>query len=154
MRMQVDDLSGKEIIELIQEHVVEMHSQTPKESVHAMDLQDLRQSDVTFWSAWSDEDDLVGCGAIKRLNIYHGEIKSVRTKMVHRRKGIAQKMVQHIIEQASQEGLMRLSLETGTSKEFAPARALYSAFGFQYCQPFGQYQDDPNSVFMTLSLTD
>jgi len=35
---------------------------------------------------------------------------------------------------------------------FEPARRLYAASGFSYCEPFGDYVKDPNSVFMTIEL--
>lgn len=35
---------------------------------------------------------------------------------------------------------------------FQPARALYASFGFAPCTPFGDYLEDPNSVFMTLTI--
>jgi hypothetical protein len=49
-------------------------------------------------------------------------------------------------------GMSRLSLETGAWPYFAPARALYARHGFVECGPFGDYREDPNSVFMTLVL--
>lgn len=48
--------------------------------------------------------------------------------------------------------MTRLSLETGSMGFFLPARRLYQKFGFVECAPFGRYQDDPNSVFMTKRL--
>jgi putative acetyltransferase len=49
-------------------------------------------------------------------------------------------------------GFTRLSLETGSYEFFRPARKLHEKFGFEYCQPFADYQADPNSVFMTRAL--
>jgi putative acetyltransferase len=70
-----------------------------------------------------------------------------------RRQGVARAILAHIIEIARSEGIERLSLETGSWPYFDPARRLYAAFGFSECGPFGDYREDPNSVFMTLDLT-
>lgn len=151
MRIVVDNLRGPEIIALLQEHLAEMRSVSPPESVHALDLSGLRKPDITFWTLWIGSE-LVGCGALKELSPEHGEIKSMRTAHCHKRKGVAASMVRHILEEAKHRGYRRLSLETGSQPHFAPARALYASFGFQHCGPFGDYIDDPNSVFMTRVL--
>jgi putative acetyltransferase len=108
----------------------------------------LRQPDVSFWSAW-EGDELLGCGALKQLDGEHGEIKSMRTSSAHLRKGVAARLLQHIIDEAGRRSYRRLSLETGSAQAFAPARRLYARFGFQPCAPFADYVDDPYSVFMT-----
>ena len=124
---------------------------TPPESVHALPIEGLRSPKITFWSVW-ENNELLGCGALKELDPQHGEIKSMRTAYAHLRKGVARAMVHHIIAEAKRRGYRRLSLETGSMAAFEPARQLYTAFGFTYCGPFGDYVDDPNSVFMTKEL--
>ena len=124
---------------------------SPPESVHALDLTKLRQPDITFWCAWQGTE-LLGCGALKELSPGHGEIKSMRTAIVHLRKGVAAKMLKHIIEEAHRRKYRQLSLETGTAQAFAPAHKLYTGLGFQTCGPFGSYVEDPHSVFMTKAL--
>ena len=106
---------------------------------------------MTFWSIW-DGIALAGCGALKALSSGQGEIKSMRTHADHLRKGAGAGMLKHIISQARQRGYVRLSLETGSSDAFTPARALYEAYGFAYCPPFGDYAEDPFSRFMTLAI--
>jgi putative acetyltransferase len=128
-----------------------MYELSPPESVHALDLEKLRAPDITFWTAWEDGL-LLGCGALKELDRGHGEIKSMRTPMAHRRKGAGRAILAHIIEVAKQRAYGRLSLETGSTEAFQPAQRLYESFGFTYCGPFGDYTDDPNSAFMTLRL--
>jgi putative acetyltransferase len=76
----------------------------------------------------------------------------MRTSFVHRRKGVARKILTHIIEEARKRSYVRLSLETGSAQAFEPAQRLYASFGFTYCVPFADYIEDPNSVFMTLML--
>jgi putative acetyltransferase len=151
MQIRTDDLTGDEIRALLAEHLREMHRLSPPESVHALDLTALRRPDITFWTIWS-ADTLLGCGALKELGAMHGEIKSMRTAATHRRHGVARAMLEHIVGEARRRGYRRLSLETGALPAFAPARSLYERFGFAYCPPFGEYREDPHSVFLTRLL--
>ena len=118
-----------------------------------MDISGLLSPDISFWTIW-DEDSLLAIGAIKRLTNDHGEVKSMHTAEAARRRGLGSAMLLHIIANASAGGMSRLSLETGSSDYFRPARVLYKSFGFIECRPFGDYVEDPNSVFMTLDLRD
>jgi putative acetyltransferase len=151
LEIRTDDLSGREIGELLAEHLGCMAVVSPSESRHALNPDGLRKPDVTFWSAWKDGE-LVGCGALKELDAEHGEIKSMRTAAGHLRKGVGSFVLQHIISEAKRRGYRRLSLETGSMSYFKPAHALYEKFGFQRCAPFAAYRADPNSVFMTREL--
>ena len=152
MEIRIDDLTGREISELLREHLANMAENSPPESIHALNIEQLRQPDITFWSVWSD-DGLLGCGALKELNARHGEIKSMRTAANHRRKGVAAKLLEHILEEAKRRNYKRVSLETGSMDAFAPAHNLYARFGFTKCGPFADYVEDPNSVFMTRLVT-
>lgn len=151
MEIRLDDLSGTQIRELLAEHLQSMYAISPPESVHALGLDELRKPGISFWTAWSD-DQLLGCGALKELAADHGEVKSMRTSSRYRRTGVARALLTTIIEQAQRRGYARLSLETGSEREFEPARRLYESFGFSYCAPFEGYVEDPNSVFMTRLL--
>ena len=151
LRIVIDPLTGPEITGLLQEHLDEMRRLSPPESVHALDLEKLRAPEITFWSAWTDSA-LVGCVALKQLAPDHGEIKSMRTARAHQGQGVATALMKHLLAEAERRGYRRLSLETGSMAAFAPARTLYSRFGFEYCGPFARYVEDPNSVFMTRSL--
>jgi len=148
-----DDLTGNAIIALLREHLADMHSLSPPESAHALDLDGLRAADITFWTAWEGHD-LLGCGALKELDANTGEIKSMRTANAQRGKGIGSKMLEHIIAEATRRHYTWLYLETGSMAGFAPARALYAKYGFRYRAPFDNYHEDPNSVFMEKSLED
>lgn len=151
MEIRADALEGAEIRELLREHMQAMERTSPPESRHALDIAGLRQRDVAFWSVW-DGDRLAGCGALKELDDAHAEIKSMRTAATHLRKGVASAMLEHLIAEARRRGYRRLSLETGSMAYFEPARKLYASFGFVPCAPFGNYKEDPNSVFMTKLL--
>jgi len=128
-----------------------MYRISPPESVHALDLDGLRQPDVTFWSAWCGEV-LLGCGALRERDAAHGEIKSMRTTSASRRTGVGRAILEFLIKEAKSRGYQRLSLETGSQIEFEPARRLYASAGFARCDPFADYREDPNSVFMSRKL--
>jgi putative acetyltransferase len=148
MDIRVDDLKSPEIIQLLRVHLQSVALHSPAESVHALDLDALRKPEVMFWSVWENSE-LMGCGAIKELDPRHGEIKSMRTASQHLRKGVAARLVGHILEESRRRFYQRLSLETGSMDAFAPARSLYAKFGFKPCGPFADYVEDPYSVFMT-----
>jgi len=151
MIIREDDLSGPEIAALLKVHLDHMHATSPPESAHALDLDGLRVPEITFWTLW-DGATLLGCGALKELDSAHGEIKSMHTAAAARGRGVARRLLQHIIETARQRGYRRLSLETGSTAEFAAAHRLYRGFGFRDCGPFAGYILDPFSAFMTLEL--
>ena len=151
MQIRIDDLTGREIIELLEEHLRCMARVSPPESRHALNLDGLRKPDVTFWTIWNDPE-LAGCGALKELDGEHGEVKSMRTAYAYQRKGVASQMLRHIIDEAKRRGYRKLSLETGAMDYFEPARKLYASFGFQFCGPFATYRLDANSVFMTKEI--
>ncbi|MBP7376569.1 MAG: GNAT family N-acetyltransferase [Pyrinomonadaceae bacterium] len=148
MEIRVDGLTDPRIHGLLNEHLENMRAISPPESVHALDLDKLRAPDITFWTAW-EGDELLGCGALKELDDTHAEVKSMRTASGHLRKGVARQILAHIISESVRRGYGRVSLETGSMDEFEPARRLYASCGFEFCGPFAEYLDDPNSVFMT-----
>ncbi|MCM3215759.1 GNAT family N-acetyltransferase [Niallia taxi] len=151
MIIKIDDLRGPEIAALLEDHLHSMTLHSPPESIHALDLEGLRKPEITFWSAW-ENGELLGCGALKELDKNHAEVKSVKTASAHLRKGVAQQIMLHILEVAKTRGYTRLSLETGSMEAFLPARKLYEALGFSYCDPFADYILDENSMFMTKTL--
>jgi putative acetyltransferase len=150
-KILLDDLSGPEIAGFLQEHIEEMKAVTPPGSKHALDLDGLRSPSVRFWTVVGDGR-IVGCGAIKRLDDHHGEIKSMRVAPACRRLGVASTLLAHLIAEAEGMGFLRLSLETGSFEFFEGARGLYQKYGFELCGPFADYTRDPNSVFMTKVL--
>lgn len=152
MHIERDDLSRPAIHELLEEHLQSMRAWSPPESVHALDLDKLRQPGITFWSAWDEAGLLLGCGALKELDAMHGELKSMRTPEALRGRGAGRAILAHIISVATARGYERLSLETGATAPFAPAQRLYESAGFTRCGPFADYGEDPHSVFMTLPL--
>lgn len=151
MKILEGDLDDGRVIALLDEHLQGMADHSPPESIHALDIDGLKDPNVTFWTIWRD-DELYGCGALQELDPKHGEIKSMRTAAAHLRKGVAAAMLEHIVNEARRRGYERLSLETGSGPGFDAALAFYEKHGFVYCEPFANYTDDPFSRFMTLEL--
>ena len=151
MEIKTEALAHPAVLELLEEHLRAMYAASPPESVHALDLEGLRATDVTFYTAW-DGDELLGCGALKEIDAHHGEIKSMRTTASHLRKGVAAAILQRIVDEARSRGYERLSLETGSGGPFDAALRFYEKHGFAYCEPFADYVVDPFSRYMTLRL--
>lgn len=151
MRIEIDNLERPQVLALLEEHLQDMYATSPPESVHALDVSKLKLPSITFWTGW-DGEQLLGCVAMSQLEDGHAELKSMRTTPSARKQGVASRLLNHVIEQAKHQGIQRLSLETGSMAFFEPAHRLYEKHGFTYCEPFGDYQPDPNSRFMTLAL--
>jgi len=148
MKIQIDNLESIEVKRLLLTHHNDMLKHSPPESVHALDLSSLKAPDVTFLTAWIDGK-LAGCGAFKKLSDKHVELKSMRTSSSFLRKGVAAKLLTYLLATAKEQRFERVSLETGTMNVFIPAHKLYKSFGFQECEPFSNYQNDPFSMFLT-----
>ena len=152
LRIRLDDLTDPRIEAFMQEHLKDMRATSPPESVHALDMVQLRQPEIRFWTAWRGDDELVGTGALKHLDADHAELKSMRTAASVRGQGVGRAVLEHILGQAVDLGYQRISLETGTQPFFEPAHQLYLRYGFTDCAPFGSYQLDPHSRYMSRAL--
>jgi putative acetyltransferase len=151
IEIRPDNLRGAPTLQLIARHLRGMHENSPAESVHAFDIDKLRNPAVTFWSAWVN-DEIAGCGALKRIDDERGEVKSMRVADAFLGQGIGRTVLIHIISEARARGMRSLWLETGSATAFAPALRLYESAGFIRCGPFGDYCNDPFSIFMTLIM--
>ena len=151
LEFRIDDLSSESTRALVARHLRGMRATSPPESVHALDLDELRGPDVTFWSVWV-KGEIAGCGALKRLDSDHGELKSMRVADAFLRRGIGRALLEHLLSEARARGLKRVWLETGSTEPFIPAIRLYESAGFVRCGPFNGYVDDPFSVFMTRAI--
>ncbi len=152
MEIKPGGLDDARVVALLAHHHATCHAVTPKGSAHAFDVARLKAADVWFWAGWEEGAPVV-TGALKRLSPMHGEIKAMHTAEQARRKGHGAVMLRHIITEALALGFTRLSLETGSFDFFAPARALYRVHGFKECEAFEGYRPDPNSSFMTRTLS-
>jgi len=151
IEIAVDDPARDDVVQLLTDHLADMHATSPPESVHALDVEALVVPAITFWTARRDGA-LLGCAALKELDATHGEVKSMRTASAARGSGVATALLRRVLDEARRRGYARVSLETGSQDFFAPARRLYTRHGFAECGPFGDYVLDPHSVFFTREL--
>jgi len=152
-QISADDPSRPDVQALLLRHREFALGQTPPEHSFALDVDGLLDPVITLVSFRADGG-LLGIGAIKRLDSSHAEIKSMHTAGAARGRGIGRAILSHLLAVARSEGLRRVSLETGTTSGFAPARALYGSAGFVPCGPFGDYRPSQDNCFMTIELTD
>ncbi|MDP1851620.1 MAG: GNAT family N-acetyltransferase [Candidatus Planktophila sp.] len=144
----VEKSLSEELAQLLQAHWVFCTTTTPMEHVYALDASKLFTPDITVFGA-RVFGELVGVGAIKRLDAAHAELKSMHTLAKSRGNGIGKAMVTHIEEFAKVQGIKRISLETGPSEPFKPARDLYTSLGYEECEPFGEYVLSEHNMCMT-----
>ncbi len=151
MKSLENNFDHPEVNNLLTKHFIELRSVSPEGSAHVLDIPGLKTPSIKFWSLW-DNNQLIGCGALKFLDETHGEFKSIRVadKFKGKDKGI--KIINHLIEQAAKLGVKKLSIETGSGEFFKPARKLFKKCGFKDCKPFAHYKEDPNSCYMNLPL--
>lgn len=146
-----DDPGAGDVRELLRHHLEFAHSHSPPEDVHAMTMGALLDPSVSFFS-YRRGGALLAVGALKRIGDDQAELKSMHTALVARGQGIGRAMLAHLLAVARECGFRRVSLETGSTPAFAPARALYASKGFTACDPFGDYRPSHYSTFMTLNL--
>lgn len=147
----VDDPRGPEVRVLLERHLALMFEQSDPEDVHALDVDGLAETAVTFYAV-RRAGDVLAVGALKRLTPEHVELKSMHTAAEARGQGVARTLLAHLLDAARAAGFRRISLETGTQDGFAPARTLYARAGFAPCGPFGDYAPSPASTFLTREL--
>ena len=145
------NFDNSKVDDLLKKHFVELRSVSPEGSTHVLDINGLKDPTIKFWSLW-ENDELIGCGALKFLDNEHGEFKSIRIANSFRRRGLGEKIIDHLISEAKKLNIKKLSIETGSGDFFSPARKLFQKFGFKPCQPFAHYKEDPNSCYFTLDL--
>ena len=146
-----NNFDNPQVNELLRTHFIELKSVSPEGSSHVLDIKGLKVPSIKFWSLWED-DELIGCGALKTLSEKHGEFKSIRVADNFRKKGNGEKIINHLIIEAKKLNIVKLSVETGAGNFFLPARKLFSKFGFKECPPFAHYKEDLNSCYYTLDL--
>lgn len=148
VEFKVDDLSDDRTRALVSTHLQGMRAASPAGSVFALDVEALKDPTVKFWSGW-DGEIVVAIGALRRMHLTDAEIKSMRVRQDYLGVGIGRAMLRHIMSEAAAVGIERLWLETGSSPQFIPAQQLYVSEGFRTCDPFGEYEANPFSIYMT-----
>ena len=145
------NFDNPEVNELLKKHFIELRSASPEGSAHVLDIPGLKVPSIKFWSLW-EKSQLIGCGALKFLDENHGEFKSIRVHDNFRGKGYGIKIINHLINEAKNLKIQKLSIETGSGDFFAPARKLFDSCGFEPCPPFAHYKEDINSLYLTKLL--
>tara|TARA_B100001057_G_scaffold13319_1_gene12497 strand:- start:69 stop:536 length:468 start_codon:yes stop_codon:yes gene_type:complete len=145
------NFDNPEVNQLLKKHFIELRAASPEGSAHVLDIPGLMIPSIKFWSLWK-KNLLIGCGALKFLDKFHGEFKSIRIHDDFRGKGHGIKIINHLIIEAKKLDIKRLSIETGAGSFFAPARKLFDNCGFKPCPPFAHYKEDINSLYLTKIL--
>jgi putative acetyltransferase len=117
----------------------------PPESRYTLDLASLKRPDVLFAVARDSEGLAIGCGAIV-LYPEFGELKRMYVSPRGRGHGVAKKLMALLESRAADVDCKLLKLETGPYQH--EALALYASTGYERRGPFGDYTNDPLSVFM------
>ncbi len=152
MKSIKNNFDHPEVNDLLNKHFIELRSVSPEGSVHVLDIPGLKISSIKFWSLWENEQ-LIGCGALKFLGENHGEFKSIRISDKFRKNGLGIKIITHLINEAKKLNVKRISVETGSGDFFVPARKLFKKCGFEPCKPFAHYKEDPNSCYFSLDIS-
>ena len=145
------NFDNNQVDQLLKKHFIELRSVSPEGSAHVLDIEGLKNETIKFWSLWEDNQ-LIGCGALKFLDKEHGEFKSIRLADKFRNKGNGIKIIKHLIKEAKKLNIKKISLETGAGNFFKPARELFILSGFKLCEPFAHYKKDINSVYMSMII--
>jgi putative acetyltransferase len=144
----IEESLGEELAQLLQAHWLFCTSTTPIEHVYALDASRLFTPDITVFGARVNGE-LVGVGALRKLDHEHAELKSMHTLAKLRGLGIGKAIVAYIEQFAKEEGVKRISLETGATDPSKPARQLYESLGYQDCEAFGDYVLSEDNTCMT-----
>ena len=139
---------GEELAQILQTHWLFCTSTTPIEHVYALEASKLFTPEITVFGARVNEE-LVGVGALRRLDADHAELKSMHTLARSRGHGVGKAMVAHIEGFAKVQGVKRISLETGATEPFKPARELYKSLGYEEREAFGEYILSGDNTCMT-----
>lgn len=138
-----------EVIALIAELDAYQDALYPPESRHALDLAALCAPHVLFAVARDGAQRALGCGAVV-LGEDYGELKRMYVHPQGRGEGVAKQLLSLLETRAAERGCTLLKLETGPYQP--EALGLYARCGYERRGPFGDYRDDPLSVFMQKSL--
>ena len=145
------ELDREDVRALLAQHFAEMRAGSPPEACHVLPIDELKVPEICFFTL-RENGVLLGCGALKQLAPAHGEVKSMRTANAALGRGVGKTMLDHLVATGRNEGMTRLSLETGSTEQFATANYLYEKEGFERTGPFGGYADTPFTRFFTREI--
>ena len=129
-----------------------INSLYPVATAQSLSVSELGQANV-YAIGLKSEEGIVACGAIVRQfdTVPYGEIRRLYVKPSHRGKGLSRRIMQISLHHAGEEEIPLIRLETGPKQ--AESISLYENLGFQRCASFGNYTDNPHSLFMELGLS-
>jgi len=142
-----DSADAVALIDELEEHLGSFGY--PPVSRHGFSVEKLIKERVPFFVMYR-EGVPVGCGGVKVFGSEYGELKRMFIRPAYQGKGFGQAMLQHLANYTRRHQVALLRLETGIHQ--VAAIKLYERFGFRRCGPFGEYRDDPLSVFMEMGL--
>lgn len=145
------ELDRDDVRALLAQHFAEMRAGSPPSACHVLPVEGLRDPAIRFFTL-RERGALLGCGALKRLDAEHGEVKSMRTASAALGRGVGRAMLRHLIATGEAMGLTRVSLETGSTELFAAANRLYEREGFERCGAFGEYAETSFTRFFTKAI--
>ena len=145
----MDDPASPDSRELIERLDILMSGLYPAESNHLLSAEALRQPNVTFLTAGVDGE-VVGCGAFVNQGGEYAEIKRMFVLPEFRGLKLGRRILEELENRARASGLALARLETGIHQP--EALLLYERAGYQRCGPFGDYSEDPLSIFMEKKL--
>src|ERR1043165_2547683 len=135
---------SREATELLAELDAALHEYPyPPESRHAFSVEKLIRESVAFFVA-SYDGQLAACGGVKLFADY-GEVKRMYVRPVFRGKGLGKAILDRLAEHARANSIITLRLETGIYQ--VEAIGLYDGWGFKRRDPFGEYKNEPNTVY-------
>ena len=122
----------------------------PQESRHGFSVEKLLRESVAFF-VMRHGGTPAGCGGVKLFGTAYGEVKRMYVRPPFRGLGFGLMMLNHVADYALKHGVSVLRLETGIYQ--AEAIGLYERYGFERIAPFGDYREDPLSLFYEKCLT-
>ena len=146
------DLDSEDVAVLLELHAAGMEASSPPEACHFLVADALRDPAIRFFAMRDADGVLLGIGALKSLGSRDGELKSMRTAPGALGRGIGGAMLARLVAEARAMGLTRLSLETGSTPDFAAALHLYERDGFTPGRPFGGYEESAFSRFFSRQI--
>ena len=150
IRIKQQRPDSPEALQLLSELDVDLHRHPyPPQSRHAFSVDQLLREEVAFFVTLYD-DESAGCGGIKIFPSKYGEVKRMYVRPKHRGLGLGKAMLDHLAEYARKQGVDLLRLETGIYQ--VEAVGLYERHGFLRRAPFGEYREDPLSVYLEKQL--
>ena len=145
MNVTLEPANQPDVLALIDELDAYQKPLYPAESHHGIDIDALSQPNVLFAVARDDAGRAIGCGALVVGDTY-AELKRMYTLPAQRGRGVAKALLSLLEDSALARGCATFMLETGYLQP--EAIAFYERAGYRRRGPFGDYADDPNSLFM------